>query len=33
VEFQFNYIVEHRDQPGATVGWINGIGMRAGYQF
>jgi phosphate-selective porin OprO/OprP len=30
---QLNYIVEHRNQPGAPVGWINGIGTRFGYDF
>jgi phosphate-selective porin OprO/OprP len=30
---QLNYIAEHRNQPGAPVGWINGIGTRVGYDF
>jgi phosphate-selective porin OprO/OprP len=31
---QLNYILEHRDAPqGVAQGWINGIGMRAGYTF
>ena len=33
MKLQFNYILEHRDQPGATPGWINGIGLRAAYDF
>jgi phosphate-selective porin OprO/OprP len=33
MRIQFNYIVEHRNQPGVEPGWINGIGMRAGYDF
>lgn len=33
MKLQFNYIVEHRDQPGATVGWINGVGVRGAYDF
>ena len=33
MKVQFNYIAEHRDQPGATVGWINGFGLRAAYDF
>jgi phosphate-selective porin OprO/OprP len=33
MKVQFNYIVEHRDQPGATEGWINGLGVRAAYNF
>ena len=33
-KFQFNYIVEHRDGPtGTPVGWINGVGVRAGLDF
>jgi hypothetical protein len=27
------YIVEHRDMPGAPVGWINGVGLRAAFDF
>jgi hypothetical protein len=30
---QFNYIAEHRDQLGAPPGWINGLGVRAAYDF
>jgi phosphate-selective porin OprO/OprP len=30
---QFNYIAEHRDMPGVAVGWINGFGARAAYDF
>ena len=30
---QFNYIVEHRNMPGVPEGWINGFGLRAGYDF
>ncbi len=31
---QFNVVAEHRDDPLAGVnGWINGIGMRAAYDF
>jgi phosphate-selective porin OprO/OprP len=34
VKFQANYIVEHRDGPtGTPVGWINGIGLRAAFDF
>jgi phosphate-selective porin OprO/OprP len=33
MKVQCNYIVEHRDQPGAAVGWINGIGIRGAYDF
>ena len=33
MKVQFNYIVEHRDQSGATPGWIDGIGVRAAYNF
>jgi phosphate-selective porin OprO and OprP len=33
MRFQVNYVLEHRNQPGAPEGWINGIGMRAGYDF
>jgi phosphate-selective porin OprO/OprP len=34
MKVQFNYIAEHRDAPPAGVnGWINGIGIRAGYDF
>lgn len=30
---QMNYIVEHRDQPGAPSGWINGVGIRTACDF
>ncbi len=33
VRFQLNYIAEHRDQPGAPVGWVSGVGVRGGYDF
>jgi len=33
MKFQLNYIVEHRDMPGVAVGWINGFGLRAAYDF
>jgi phosphate-selective porin OprO/OprP len=33
MKVQFNYILEHRNQPGATVGFIDGIGVRAAYDF
>jgi phosphate-selective porin OprO/OprP len=34
VKFQLNYIVEHRDGPTSTpVGWINGFGIRAAFDF
>jgi phosphate-selective porin OprO and OprP len=34
MKFQFNYIVEHRDGPtGTPVGWINGVGIRANFDF
>jgi phosphate-selective porin OprO and OprP len=34
VKFQANYIVEHRDGPtGQPVGWINGFGLRAAFDF
>jgi phosphate-selective porin OprO/OprP len=33
MKIQFNYIAEHRDQPGVTPGWINGFGIRAAYDF
>jgi phosphate-selective porin OprO/OprP len=33
MKVQFNYILEHRDQPGVTPGLINGLGMRAAYDF
>jgi phosphate-selective porin OprO/OprP len=33
MKFQLNYIAEHRDTPGVPVGWINGVGFRAAYDF
>jgi phosphate-selective porin OprO/OprP len=30
---QLNYIAEHRDMPGVTPGWINGVGARVAYDF
>jgi phosphate-selective porin OprO and OprP len=30
---QLNCIAEHRDMPGVPVGWISGVGVRAGYDF
>ena len=33
MKFQLNYIAEHRNVPGVPVGWINGVGMRAAYDF
>jgi phosphate-selective porin OprO and OprP len=33
MKVQFNNILEHRDQSGATPGWIDGIGVRAAYNF
>jgi phosphate-selective porin OprO/OprP len=33
MKVQFNYILEHRDQPGAAVGWFSGVGVRAAYDF
>ena len=33
MKFQLNYIAEHRDQPGVPVGWINGFGLRAAFDF
>jgi phosphate-selective porin OprO/OprP len=33
MKFQLNYIVEHRNMPGVTPGWINGLGLRAAYDF
>jgi phosphate-selective porin OprO/OprP len=33
MKVQFNYILEHRDQPGVAVGWIDGFGVRAAYDF
>jgi phosphate-selective porin OprO/OprP len=33
MKIQANYIVEHRDMPNVAVGWINGFGLRAAYDF
>jgi phosphate-selective porin OprO/OprP len=33
MKIQLDYILEHRDQPGATTGWIDGVGARAAYNF
>jgi phosphate-selective porin OprO and OprP len=33
MKFQLNYILEHRDMPNVAQGWINGIGLRAAYDF
>lgn len=33
MKVQFNYILERRDQPGVTPAWINGVGVRAAYDF
>ncbi len=33
MKFQLNYIAERRDMPGTAVGWINGVGLRASYDF
>jgi phosphate-selective porin OprO/OprP len=33
MKVQLNYIAEHRDTPGVPPGWINGIGLRAAYDF
>jgi phosphate-selective porin OprO/OprP len=33
MKVQLNYILEHRDMPGVAQGWINGIGLRAAYDF
>jgi phosphate-selective porin OprO/OprP len=33
MKVQVNYVVEHREAPGITPGWINGIGVRAAYDF
>jgi phosphate-selective porin OprO/OprP len=34
MKVQFNYIAEHRDAPqGVVHGWINGVGVRAAYDF
>jgi hypothetical protein len=33
MKLQFNYVLEHRNMPGVAVGWINGLGLRAAYDF
>jgi phosphate-selective porin OprO/OprP len=34
MKIQLNYIAEHRDAPqGVVHGWINGVGLRAAYDF
>jgi phosphate-selective porin OprO/OprP len=34
MKVQLNYILEHRDAPDSVVqGWINGVGIRAAYDF
>ena len=34
MKVQLNYILEHRDAPQDVVqGWINGVGVRAAYDF
>lgn len=33
VKVQFNYIVERRDVPTLTQSWINGVGVRAAFDF
>lgn len=33
MKVQLNYVAEHRDQPGVAQGWINGVGVRAAYDF
>jgi len=33
MKVQFNYIRERRDQPGVPVAWIDGIGVRAAFDF
>jgi len=33
MKLQFNYIAEHRDAPGVTPGWINGVGVRVAFDF
>ena len=34
MKVQLNYILEHRDAPqDVTRSWINGIGVRAAYDF
>jgi phosphate-selective porin OprO/OprP len=33
MKIQCNYILEHRNMPDVAVGWINGVGLRAAYDF
>jgi hypothetical protein len=33
MKFQLNYVLEHRDVPRVAVGWVNGFGVRAAYDF
>jgi hypothetical protein len=33
MKVQCNYMAEHRDMPGVPIGWINGVGLRAAYDF
>jgi phosphate-selective porin OprO and OprP len=33
MKVECNYIAEHRNTPGVPEGWINGIGLRAAYDF
>jgi phosphate-selective porin OprO and OprP len=33
MKIQLNYILERRDQPGVEAAWINGIGLRAAFDF
>jgi phosphate-selective porin OprO/OprP len=33
MKVQLNSIAEYRDQPGVAPGWINGVGMRAAFDF
>ncbi len=33
MKIQLNTIAEHRDTAGVPVGWINGVGLRASYDF
>lgn len=33
MKVQFNYLTENRDTPGVPVGWIQGLGLRAAFNF
>ncbi len=33
MRFQLNYLAEFRDMPGVPVGWLYGVGLRAGFEF